>query len=161
GDVTSPDGKRALVQSTSTAVAAGLFSVPSVLRHGSKAAPLRVLIVEDHWDSAVSLALVLRLLDYQVAIAADGPTALEPAQVEQPDVLLLDIGLPGINGFEVARRLQAQQLRRPPFMIAVTGYGREADRQRAAEVGIDLFFVKPVDLDALLAVLKRLQSIGR
>jgi CheY-like chemotaxis protein len=131
--------------------------------HGQKASwkpvPLRVLIVEDHVDSAVSLALMLRLLDYEVVIASDGQTALEKAQGVSQDVVLLDIGLPGMNGYEVAQRLKVQATGKPPFIIAVTGYGRPADRRRAAEVGIDLFFVKPADLDALLAVLKRLQRI--
>jgi CheY-like chemotaxis protein len=133
--------------------------LPHHRKEGPQRTPLRVLVVEDHVDSAVSLAMILRLLDYEVVIAADGPTALEKAHSQHPDVVLLDIGLPGINGYEVAQRLQAQQAGNPPFIIAVTGYGRTTDRQRAAEVGIDLFFIKPANVDALLAVLKRFQRL--
>ncbi len=121
---------------------------------------LRVLLVEDHADSAATTAMLLRRSGHEVKVASDGPTALGEAQRIQPDVVLLDIGLPGdVDGYEVAKRLQEQKAAKKPLLVAVTGFDSEDDRRQSAEVGIDLHLVKPADMDALLRLLKRFQRI--
>jgi CheY-like chemotaxis protein len=120
---------------------------------------LRVLIVEDHRDGAESLATLLRLWGHEARVVRDGAAALEAAASERPDVVLLDIGLPGMDGYEVAERLREGRPRAMPLVIAVTGYGDEEARLRAAEAGIDLYLLKPADpqqLQALLANFRRL-----
>ena len=104
--------------------------------------------------------MLLRLYGHDVRVAADGPEALDEAEEYQPDVVLLDIGLPGgMDGYEVAKRLQEQQAEKKPLLIAVTGFGSEADRQHSSEVGIDLHLVKPADPQNLLRLLRRFQRI--
>ena len=121
---------------------------------------LHVLLVEDNADSAASMAVLLRMNGHDVRVTADGPAALDEAQADQPDVVLLDIGLPGgMDGFEVAKRLQEQKAVKKPLLVAVTGLGDEADRRHSAEVGIDLHLVKPADLGELLWLLKRFHRI--
>ena len=120
-------------------------------------AGLRILVVDDNDDCAESTAMVLRLYGHRADVAASGPTALEMAQAGDPDVVLLDLGLPGMSGYDVARQLTACRPRKTPLVIALTGYGTENDRQRSAEAGIDLHLVKPVHPDELQAVLVRFQ----
>ena len=116
---------------------------------------LRVLLVEDNADSAASLALLLRIWGHEVQAARDGPTALEVARAFAPDVVLLDIGLPGMDGWQVAEQFYKQPAPRRPLLIAVTGYGQDADRRRSEKVGIDLHLLKPVDPGQLRAMLSR------
>src|SRR6516162_6114764 len=99
---------------------------------------LRVLVVEDHADTAASMAVLLRIRGHEVEVAPDGPSALRIAADRPPDVALLDIGLPGLSGWHVARRLRERAPGKTPLLIAVTGYGREADRRRSLEAGIHL-----------------------
>jgi two-component system, OmpR family, response regulator len=120
---------------------------------------LRVLVVEDDADGALSLAQFLRGLGHEVEVAPDGQAAVEAAQARPPDVVLLDIGLPGLDGWEVARRLQGHPAGKRPLLVALTGYGREADRRRSDEAGIDLHLTKPVDPDQLRWLLPRFQSV--
>lgn len=120
---------------------------------------LRVLVAEDNPDCAGSLAMLLRIEGHQVEIARDGPTALESAQTHRPDVLVLDLGLPRLSGYEVAQEVNKQRWEKRPLIIAVTGYGQEADRRHAVESGIDLHFTKPTRPEQLLALLKRFQGI--
>jgi two-component system CheB/CheR fusion protein len=117
------------------------------------------LVVEDNEDSATSQALLLGLEGHRVTLAADGPTALREVQRACPDMVLLDIGLPGMDGYEVARRVHEMQLWKRPLLVAVTAWGEEADRRRSAEVGIDLHLVKPVDPQTLIALLRRFRSV--
>jgi CheY-like chemotaxis protein len=112
--------------------------------------PLRVLVVEDHADTASSVELFLRLSGVEVWTAADGPAALQTAAEFPPDVVLLDIGLPGMDGYDVARRLAAQFPNGKPYLVAVTGYGTEADRRRAADAGFDRHLLKPADPEELM-----------
>lgn len=116
---------------------------------------LRVLLVEDCPRSASDLARFLQLHDYDVTIAGDGLTALARAREMLPDVILLDIGLPGMDGWQVVERLRAQAAPKRPLLIAVTGHGKEADRQRSKQAGIDLHLTKPVDVEELSQVLRR------
>ncbi|MCC8362481.1 response regulator [Lysobacter sp. A6] len=104
----------------------------------------RVLVVDDNIDAAQTLAHLLEAFGHDVRVAHDGDAALVLAQESPPDVVLLDIGLPGMNGYDVVRRLRADPRTQAATVIAVTGYGQEADRQRAIEAGFDLHLVKPV-----------------
>jgi signal transduction histidine kinase len=121
----------------------------------------RVLVVDDNRDAADSLALLLKLMGHEVRTAYDGPAALQEARAWRPEVVLLDIGLPGMTGYEVARRLREE---RPPeelLLVALTGYGQEEDRRRSQEAGLDLHFVKPVDPNALRDLLAFPQPLNR
>jgi CheY-like chemotaxis protein len=112
---------------------------------------LRVLVVEDNVDAGDSLSLLLRLHGHQVAVARTGPTALEMAAMTPLDVILLDIGLPGMDGYEVARRLRENPAYQDVKLCALTGFTpSEADRQRQQETGFDHYFIKPVALSTLL-----------
>jgi PAS domain S-box-containing protein len=118
------------------------------------AAGRRALVVDDNVDAADSLALLLRLGGYDVRTANDGPTALEIVPELRPEIVLLDIGLPGMNGYEVARQLRLMPACQGAVLIALTGYGQAEDRRRSQEAGIDHHLVKPVDpptLEKLLA----------
>ena len=112
----------------------------------------RVLVVDDNVDAAESLAMLLRLDGHQVEIAHDGFQALELAVAARPTVVLLDIGLPGMDGYEVCRRLRAGGLT-DARVIAMTGYGQDKDRQRAMEAGFDEHTVKPVEFEKLTKIL--------
>jgi PAS domain S-box-containing protein len=119
-----------------------------------RTATARVLIVEDNADAAESLMMLLELLGLRVRIAADGPAALEAARANVPDVMLIDIGLPGMNGYELAQQIRQDATLRGVTLVALTGYGYEEDRQRALAAGFDYHLVKPVDpakLDKLVA----------
>jgi signal transduction histidine kinase/DNA-binding response OmpR family regulator len=109
----------------------------------------RVLVVDDNVDAAESLAILLRLGGCVVRLAHDGPTALEAAQTFRPEIVLLDIGLPGMDGYEVARRLRTCPASADAVLVAVTGYGQAEDRVRSHQAGFDHHLVKPVDLAAL------------
>jgi CheY-like chemotaxis protein len=117
--------------------------------------------VDDNRDSADSLATLLQLMGYQTRTAYDGLAALEAAQAWRPDVVLLDIGLPGLNGYEVAHRLREEIGLKEVLLVALTGWGQEDDRRRSREVGFDLHLVKPVDLQALQAFLDHSSSPHR
>lgn len=117
---------------------------------------LRILVVDDNVDSAESMALLLGLGGQEVRTAHDGPAALETARTFKPRVVLLDIGLPGMTGYEVAPRLRELPGMESAVLVALTGYGQEEDRQRALDAGCDHHMVKPVDFDALKALIRSL-----
>src|SRR5262245_15416080 len=127
----------------------------------SESPGLRVLVVEDNADCARSEAMLLRLLGHDVEIANDGVTALALARRREPDVVLLDIGLPGIDGWAVAKSLQEQASEKRPFVIAITGFGPKQDVSESTDAGIDLHLVKPVDPAYLTTVLQRFQRVIR
>ena len=112
---------------------------------------LRVLVVDDNVDTATSLALLLRESGHDVRTAHDGPTALEAALDYQPDVALMDIGLPGLDGFEVAKRMRQQPILQKAVLVAMTGYGKESDRSQ--EAGFDHYLVKPVQFEKVHEIL--------
>lgn len=114
------------------------------------ASSVRVLIVDDNVDAAMSLSYVLTLAGYQVRVAHDGNRALEIADEQHPEVVLLDIGMPGMSGHEVARRLRAQAWAEDVRLIAVTGWGQEGDRAKSLEAGFDEHLTKPIDPETLL-----------
>jgi DNA-binding response OmpR family regulator len=112
----------------------------------------RVLVVDDNIDNADSLAILLRLGGHDVCLAHDGHAALQIALEFRPEIVLLDIGLPGMDGYEVARRLRTQTSCEESILVAVTGYGRDEDRIRSADAGFDHHLVKPINFDALRSV---------
>ena len=118
----------------------------------------RILVVDDNEDSAEMLAKLLAMSGHDVRTAYTGPTALEAAAAYLPDVVLLDIGLPGINGYEVARRLRQIPRLEGVKIIAMTGYGQEADIRLAQEAGFDSHQVKPIDFVKVLELLTTMLS---
>jgi CheY-like chemotaxis protein len=112
-----------------------------------------VLVIEDNPDAREALQMLLELEGHEVAIAADGPAGVELAGRFHPDLVLLDIGLPGENGYEVARRLAEHPARSRMRLVALTGYGQESDRLRSREAGFDLHLVKPLELARLRELL--------
>jgi CheY-like chemotaxis protein len=121
---------------------------------------LRVLIVDDNQDAAELLADALGIMGYATRIAHDGPAALRIADEFRPHVGLLDIGLPVMDGYELARRLRDEPALRAMHLVAVTGYGQASDRARAEESGFDAHLVKPVDIDRMLEMLQSLRRDG-
>jgi signal transduction histidine kinase len=120
------------------------------VKQGLEQKHLRVLIVEDNRDSAESLRVLLELFGHEVSLAYSGPEGVEAAKQSHPDVVVCDIGLPGMDGFAVAEALRHEPETAEARLIAVTGYGREEDRRRAFEAGFDEHLVKPVDPEKLL-----------
>jgi two-component system, OmpR family, response regulator len=122
---------------------------------GGGAAPnRRILLVDDSVDAAQAMSMLLEALGHEVRTEYDGPRALASVDQFRPDVVVLDIGLPGMDGFEVARELRKRDATRHVLMLAMTGYGSDADRQDALAAGFDHHLTKPVSIDALEALLK-------
>jgi CheY-like chemotaxis protein len=111
---------------------------------------LRCLVVDDNVDAARMLELALSLEGHQVRLAFDGHDAVEAAAAFQPDAIVLDIGLPRMNGYEAARGIRRIPGLGGVLIIAATGYGQDIDREKSRDAGFDLHLVKPIDLDALL-----------
>ena len=129
-------------------------------------ATLRVLLVEDHCDAAGGLAKLLRMSGYLVMTAGDGTTAIDLARTERPDAILLDIGLPGMDGYQVAERLRNDEGSENILFVAISSYVQDHDRRRSRAAGFDHHLVKPVDMERLLNILatrcmSRPTSIGR
>ncbi len=120
--------------------------------------PRRILIVDDSPDGADSLGQVLRLAGHEVEVCYDGQSAVEAAGRLRPDAILLDIGLPGMDGLETARRLDRASDGKRPLLIAVSGYGSDEDRERARRAGFDHYLVKPPDLRRLAEILAELPT---
>jgi len=121
---------------------------------------MQILVVDDNVDSADSLAMLLRLMGHHVRTAYDGPGALDAVEERRPDLLLLDIGLPRVDGYQVAAQLRRDEANRHLFLIAMTGYGLEEDRRRSQEAGFNAHLVKPIDLDALTTLLTKLPTLA-
>jgi CheY-like chemotaxis protein/two-component sensor histidine kinase len=120
---------------------------------GARSRARRIVVVDDNVDANLSIARVLAALGHEVESAYDGPSALELVDAFRPGVVLLDLGLPGMDGFEVAARLRERPQGERLVLVAVTGYGQESDRARSRAAGVDHHLVKPVDIRALLAIL--------
>jgi CheY-like chemotaxis protein len=130
--------------------------VPVVTRRPERAgepAPRRVLVVDDNRDATESLMNLLRLMGHEVCPAYDGIEAVEAAQTFEPHVVLLDIGLPIMNGYEAARRIRQQPRGTAMCLVALTGWGQESDKRRALEAGFDHHLTKPVSVEQLEQVL--------
>jgi PAS domain S-box-containing protein len=123
--------------------------------------PRRVLVVDDNADSAESIAILLQLRGHEVRTALDGRTALEIARQYRPEVILLDIGLPNVDGYEVARQLRREFSQENPLLVAVTGYGQSEDRRKSAQAGFDHHLVKPVNMDDLETVFRSIAPHAR
>jgi CheY-like chemotaxis protein len=121
----------------------------------------KILVVDDNHDSALSLAMMLSIMGHETRTAHDGESAVTSAEGFLPDVVLLDIGLPKLNGYEVAQRIRENEWGKSMFLIAVTGWGQDEDRQRSSEVGLNLHMVKPVEPSALEKLLSELRIDGR
>ena len=118
----------------------------------------KILVVDDNHDSALSMSMMLSIMGHETRTAHDGETAVITAETFLPDVVLLDIGLPKLNGYEVAQRIREKSWGASMYLIAVTGWGQDEDRQRSTEVGLNLHMVKPVEPAALEKLLAGLRS---
>ncbi len=127
---------------------------PPAAQGASPLPPRRVLVVDDNADAAMTLDMLLRSLGHETHVVHDGHAAFEAVGQFRPDIVLLDIGMPGLDGYEVARRLRALQQERPLRIVAVTGWGTEDDRRKSQEAGFDLHLVKPVDPEDLTRALR-------
>jgi CheY-like chemotaxis protein/anti-sigma regulatory factor (Ser/Thr protein kinase) len=115
--------------------------------------PRRILVVDDNRDAAHSLGELLKLMGHEICIAYDGQQAIELVRSAKPEVVILDIGMPYLNGYEVCTQIK-QTAEQPPVVIALTGWGQDADKRRSADAGFDFHLVKPVDLNALTMLLR-------
>ncbi|HVK19446.1 MAG TPA: PAS domain S-box protein [Fimbriiglobus sp.] len=125
----------------------------------TKTTARRILVVDDNRDSADSLAMLLRLTGHEVHAAYDGVEGVEAAERVRPEVVLLDIGMPGLNGYDACRRIRGQEWGKDVMLIATTGWGQDEDRRRTGEAGFDAHLVKPVDPQALMRLLAGLQVV--
>ena len=123
---------------------------------GAPVASRRILLVDDNADVLLSLKMLLELERHKVFTALDGKTALEIAARETPEIIVLDIGLPGMDGYELARRLRQLKATSNAVLIAATGFGQQQDRDRSAQAGIDHHLVKPIEFDSLLAIFNKI-----
>jgi CheY-like chemotaxis protein len=121
---------------------------------------LRILVVDDNRDTADSLQMLLHVMGNEIRTAYDGVEAVRCAEAFKPDIVFLDIGLPKMSGYEVAQALRKQQGDRKLTLIAISGWGQEADRTRSREAGFDRHLVKPVDPAAIFELLRVLQNDG-
>jgi CheY-like chemotaxis protein len=113
----------------------------------------RILIVDDNEDGAASLEMLLQIAGHETYTAREGKGALELAERVRPDAVLLDIGLPGLNGYDVCRRIRTEPWGKDLMLVALTGWGQDEDRRRSKEAGFDAHMVKPVDAEVLLKLL--------
>ena len=134
---------------------AARHDTPPVRPQIAGAPALDVLIADDNLDFATSLGAVLETLGHRVTLTHDGEAALAAAQAHPPAVAFLDIGMPRLNGYDLARRLRAAEATRSTMLVAITGWGQQSDRQRAAEAGFDHHLVKPVELEQVLPLIAR------
>jgi PAS domain S-box-containing protein len=126
---------------------------PSIAPRVTVPENLRILIVDDNFDAATTLNMLMTSLGYETCVVGNGLEALQSVRAFKPNVVLLDIGLPGIDGYEVARRLRAMKPNQVIRIVAVTGWGQEADKQKSRAAGIDVHLVKPVDAAELRSAL--------
>jgi len=116
--------------------------------------PRRIVIVEDNEDARQMFKALLELASHEVHDAADGPAGIELVAAVEPDIAFVDIGLPGVDGYEVARRLRERH--KDLCLVAMSGYGQSEDRRKAVEAGFDMHLLKPVDPDRLSAIIAAL-----
>jgi CheY-like chemotaxis protein len=127
---------------------------------GPPVAARRILVADDNLDALETLAQLLQLGGHEIHKAVDGVEALETATRVRPDLVLLDIGMPGMDGYEVARRIRSQPWGRQPTLVALTGWGQENDRKRSREAGFDSHCIKPLDPQRLVNLLASLPAVG-
>jgi len=132
-------------------------AVPPGTRPGAPG-PLRILVVEDNQDTAEMLGAMFKMSGHEVELAADGFTALRTAESFRPAVVVSDLGLPGMDGYELARRIRQQERSGDLVLVALSGYGREEDRLKTREAGFDHHLVKPADVDKILGIVAELAA---
>jgi PAS domain S-box-containing protein len=142
------------------AMAADLAAAPAKAIEEPADAGLRVLVVDDNIDAADTLAALLEMSGHTIRVANDGHQAIEMAQAFQPQVVFLDIGLPGMNGYEVARRLRETPGMERAILVALTGWGAREDRERSSEAGFDHHLTKPADMSAVENLLSGLARVA-
>jgi CheY-like chemotaxis protein len=121
----------------------------------------RILVVDDNADAAALLAVLLRLEGHEVETAADGSEAVDRAEQFRPEVVIMDLEMPGVDGLEASRRIRARPWGNTVLIAALTGWSRDIDRRRAREAGVDLHFVKPIDTASLLGWVTRSMNSPR
>jgi len=121
--------------------------------------PLRVLVVDDTVDTALTFSMLLKAWGHDVRTAHDGQTAVQAALDYRPDVVLLDIGLPGLNGYEVAKRIRQDPVLKNVVLVALTGYGQDADRQTSLQAGFNHHLVKPARFEQLQQILATVSEL--
>ncbi len=119
-----------------------------------------ILVIDDNRESADTMAVLLRVFGHEVRTANDGPTALDLARLQSPEVVFCDVSMPGMGGLEVARRLRQDLGHRDALLVALSGYGEGEDRRRSQEAGFNAHMIKPIALDALQALLSRATSLA-
>jgi CheY-like chemotaxis protein len=149
-------GTELTVRLPALAPSAGESQAPEAGEPAAVPTPRRILVADDNADSVESLALLLTLRGSEVRTASDGWEAVEAAAEFGPDVVLLDIGMPRLNGYEAARKIREQSRGGRMVLIALTGWGQDEDRQRSTDAGFDFHLVKPVDFAALEKLLASL-----
>jgi CheY-like chemotaxis protein len=136
---------------------AAALATPSHANSGNKKArptsSRRILVVDDNRDAATSLTMLLKIAGHETQAAHDGLEAVDVAETFRPDVVLVDISLPRMNGFDVCRRIRQQPWGKDMTLVALTGWGQNEDRQMSKEAGFDHHLVKPVDFNALMETL--------
>ena len=146
-------GSEFVVRVPALPVTAPSVGVPSPALRVAGGTPRRILLVDDNEDASEMLAEMLRTLGHEVVLAHDGPTALQKLRAFAAEVAILDLGLPVMDGFELARQISETSTKSRPRLIALTGYGREGDIARTRAVGFEVHLVKPVDAMLLIAAL--------
>ena len=147
------DGAEFVVRLPLPARADAAAGGPGAVAQTAGLTPMRILVADDNRDAAASLATLLALDGHEISVAHDGSVAVEAAETFRPDIALLDIGMPKLNGYEVAQRIRAAPWGQSMLLIAVTGWGQSEDKRRALEAGFNHHFTKPLDLDAFGAFL--------
>jgi CheY-like chemotaxis protein len=136
-------------------------SAPPSESYSADAPPLRILVIEGNRDAADSLRVLLEVFRHEVRVVYEGAAGLEVARAWRPDVVLCDVGLPGVEGYEVARALRRDPTTAPVRLIATSGFGSDADQQQCRDAGFDLHLVQPVHLDDLKRALAGVHTGGR
>jgi CheY-like chemotaxis protein len=136
-------------------------SAPSTDGQAAPGPKRRILVVDDNRDGADSLAMMLRLMDNDVRTAHDGVAAVVAAEQFRPEIILMDVGMPRLNGLDATRRIREQSWAHNMVIIALTGWGQENDRERSREAGCDGHLIKPVNLSELEMLLGGMQSSGK
>ena len=129
--------------------------------HAPLPPPLRVLVVDDNVDTVLSFSMLLQASGHEVRTAHDGLTAVQTALDDRPDVMLLDIGLPGLNGYEVAKRVRQHPQLREVVLVALTGYGQDSDRATSLQAGFNHHMVKPASFEQIKQILARVPRLPR
>jgi CheY-like chemotaxis protein len=122
---------------------------------GNPAAGCRIVVADDNTDAGDALQMLLEIQGHEVQVARDGRAAVEVAETFRPDIMLLDLGMPVMDGYATAAAIRSKDWGNTIHLVALTGYSQPADRERATQAGFDVFLVKPVEFDALEKICAR------